>query len=124
MEFDVLPDDDNLARAIITNCVGRNKYLFEFYNMLNSNTIDVKTVALDGKWGCGKTFFVKSTMLLMNKNSKSMLSEKIENLLKNSTDEQAKNLKNQLKNCLIVKLALFIMTLGFMTLINIQLFLF
>lgn len=97
MEFDVLPDDDNLARAIITNCVGRNKYLFEFYNMLNSNTIDVKTVALDGKWGCGKTFFVKSTMLLMNKNSKSMLSEKIENLLKNSTDEQAKNLKNQLK---------------------------
>ncbi len=97
MEFEVLPTDDNLDRAILTDSVERNKYLFEFYNMLNSDAnIGVKTVALDGNWGSGKTFFVKSAILLMNEKSKSRLSEKIEKLLKNSTDEQARNLKNQL----------------------------
>lgn len=97
MEFEVLPTDDNLDRAILTDSVERNKYLFEFYNMLNSDAnIGVKTVALDGNWGCGKTFFVKSAILLMNEKSKSRLSEKIEKLLKNSTDEQARNLKKQL----------------------------
>lgn len=97
MEFEVLPTDDNLDRSILTDCVERNKYLFEFYNMLNSDAnIGVKTVALDGNWGSGKTFFVKSTMLLMNEKSKRKLSEKIENLLKNSADEQARNLKKQI----------------------------
>lgn len=97
MEFEVLPTDDNLDRAILTDSVERNKYLFEFYNMLNSDAnIGVKTVALDGNWGSGKTFFVKSAILLMNEKSKSRLSEKIEKLLKNSTDEQARNLKKQL----------------------------
>lgn len=97
MEFEVLPTDDNLDRSILTDCVERNKYLFEFYNMLNSDAnIGVKTVALDGNWGSGKTFFVKSTMLLMNEKSKRKLSEKIENLLKNSADEQARNLKKQM----------------------------
>ncbi len=56
MEFEVLPTDDNLDRAILTDSVERNKYLFEFYNMLNSDAnIGVKTVALDGNWGSGKT---------------------------------------------------------------------
>ena len=97
MEFEVLPTDDNLDRAILTDSVERNKYLFEFYNMLNSDAnIGVKTVALDGNCGSGKTFFVKSAILLMNEKSKSRLSEKIEKLLKNSTDEQARNLKKQL----------------------------
>ena len=97
MEFEVLPTDDNLDRSILTDCVERNKYPFEFYNMLNSDAnIGVKTVALDGNWGSGKTFFVKSTMLLMNEKSKRKLSEKIENLLKNSADEQARNLKKQI----------------------------
>lgn len=97
MEFEVSPTDDNLDRAILTDSVKRNKYLFEFYNMLNSDAnIGVKTVALDGNWGSGKTFFVKSAILLMNEKSKSRLSEKIEKLLKNSTDEQARNLKKQL----------------------------
>ena len=30
MEFEVLPTDDNLDRAILTDSVERNKYLFEF----------------------------------------------------------------------------------------------
>lgn len=96
MEFEVLPTDDNLDRAILTDSVERNKYLFEFYKMLNSDAnIGVKTVALDGNWGSGKTFFVKSTMLLMNIKSKSKKSE----INANSSKNNIENLLNKLTDC-------------------------
>lgn len=66
MPFEVLPTEDNLIESYSNNSLDRNKYIEQFYKMLTSNTSNFSTISLDGKWGSGKTFFIKHTQLLMS----------------------------------------------------------
>lgn len=66
MPFEVLPTEDNLIKSYSNNSLDRNKYIEQFYKMLTSNSSKVSTISLDGKWGSGKTFFIKHTQLLMS----------------------------------------------------------
>ena len=45
--------------------IDRNKYLNSFINILDK-VKESKIIALDGDWGSGKTWFVKSLEYLMN----------------------------------------------------------
>ena len=56
--YEILPTDKNLVQTLIDDTIGRDSDVFRFVNILNS--IDCSySVALDGRWGSGKTFFVK-----------------------------------------------------------------
>lgn len=66
MPFEVLPTEDNLIESYSNNSLDRNKYIEQFYKMLTSNSSKFSTISLDGKWGSGKTFFIKHTQLLMS----------------------------------------------------------
>ena len=61
-----IPLNDNTIRQIIeNNYIDRNKYLNGLLNILNTIN-ESKIIALDGEWGSGKTWFVKSLEYLLN----------------------------------------------------------
>lgn len=57
--------EDNFLKTLKDDAIGRNKELFRFLSLLdsiNENTV----IALDGDWGCGKTFFVNQAKMLLD----------------------------------------------------------
>ena len=62
---ELLPTNENLIKAFDGDLVGRNKSLYDFVTLLNSIEYDC-SIALEGYWGSGKTFFVKQTQMLLN----------------------------------------------------------
>ena len=66
--YEILPTDKNLVQTLIDDTIGRDSDVFRFVNILNS--IDCSySVALDGRWGSGKTFFVKQAKLVLDANN-------------------------------------------------------
>lgn len=58
------PTFENVANTFLNDSLKRNRFLYKFYDLLNC--IDSPfSICLDGPWGCGKTFFVKQTQLLL-----------------------------------------------------------
>lgn len=79
----LLPTDENLILTIREDALDRNADLNSFCQLLrHSNSMN--SIALDGRWGSGKTFFVKQCALLINaKNSLSNIDKDIaESILK------------------------------------------
>lgn len=73
----LLPTDENLVLTIKENLLDRNSELNSFCHLL-SNSNSMNSIALDGRWGSGKTFFVKQCALLLNaKNSLSNLDKQL-----------------------------------------------
>lgn len=79
----LLPMDENLILTIKENVLDRNADLNSFCQLL-SHSNSMNSIALDGRWGSGKTFFVKQCALLINaKNSLSNIDKDIaESILK------------------------------------------
>lgn len=79
----LLPTDGNLLLTIKEDALDRNADLNSFCHLL-SNQNSMNSIALDGRWGSGKTFFVKQCALLINaKNSLSNIDKDIaESILK------------------------------------------
>lgn len=79
----LLPTDENLLLTIKEDVLDRNAELNSFCHLLSTQN-SMNSIALDGRWGSGKTFFVKQCALLINaKNSLSNLDEDIaESILK------------------------------------------
>lgn len=63
--FELLPTEENLIETLSQDLLGRNKDLVHFYNLLLAQNFS-GSIALNGKWGSGKTFFIKQSMLLIN----------------------------------------------------------
>lgn len=58
--LDKLPTEENLDSVAFADILGRNKFIENFIRLLAS----IKghySIAFDGRWGSGKTFFVKQT---------------------------------------------------------------
>lgn len=63
-KYDLEPTFENIANTFLNDSLKRNRFLYKFYDLLNC--IDSPfSICLDGPWGCGKTFFVKQTQLLL-----------------------------------------------------------
>lgn len=79
----LLPTDENLILTIREDALDRNADLNSFCHLLSTQN-SMNSIALDGRWGSGKTFFVKQCALLINaKNSLSNLDKDIaESILK------------------------------------------
>lgn len=63
--FELLPTEDNLIHTLEKDLLERNKDLKLFYKLLLAQE-GLNSIALDGRWGSGKTFFVKQAILLIN----------------------------------------------------------
>lgn len=79
----LLPTDENLIFTIQEDALDRNADLNSFCQLLSHSNL-MNSIALDGRWGSGKTFFVKQCALLINaKNSLSNIDKDIaESILK------------------------------------------
>ncbi len=67
----LLPTDENLLLTIKEDVLDRNAELNSFCHLLSTQN-SMNSIALDGRWGSGKTFFVKQCALLIN--AKNLLS--------------------------------------------------
>ena len=63
--IDLKPTDENIINTVLTNSMGRNDGVYNFVKMLNSQYGSI-SIAVDGKWGSGKTFFIKQCKLLLD----------------------------------------------------------
>lgn len=91
MKFSLLnPTEENIRETLLNDQLGRNEELRQFVRLLNS--IDGNcTIALDGDWGSGKTFFVKQAQMIIDSfneyKNKKAISEKDEENIKMVKDK-------------------------------------
>lgn len=63
--FELMPTEENLIQALNDDILQRNKDSVYFYDLLMAQEA-AASIAIDGRWGSGKTFFVKQSLLLIN----------------------------------------------------------
>lgn len=86
--YEVLDTEENLVEAYLSDTIGRNIELNSFVELL-TRIDDNMSISIDGKWGSGKTFFVKQTQLILDAHNstsafyQSENGEKVRNLWKN-----------------------------------------
>lgn len=62
--YELQPTHENIIATLADNLIDRNKDVFRFMTLLDSIG-DSCSIALDGKWGSGKTFFVKQLKMIL-----------------------------------------------------------
>lgn len=62
--IELQPTNENILATITDNLIDRNEDAFRFITLLD-NVDDSCSIAIDGKWGCGKTFFVKQIKMIL-----------------------------------------------------------
>lgn len=65
------PTDENIIATLHADKFGRNNYV-KFFSHLLDNIDYNGAIAVDGQWGCGKTFFVKQTIAILQKLNNSL----------------------------------------------------
>lgn len=73
-KLELLPTDENISKTLEIDVIGRNKDVLSFINMLNAINTSF-SIAIDGDWGSGKTFFVKQCACLLNYQNKLKMNE-------------------------------------------------
>ena len=63
--LDLKLNEENIKYVLKNNFINRNKYIVSFLKLINGIE-ENKIIALDGEWGSGKTWFVKSIEYLIN----------------------------------------------------------
>lgn len=63
--YELQPTYENILNTYLQNTINRNTDIHRFISILN--TVEGNTsIALDGRWGSGKTFFVKQVKLILD----------------------------------------------------------
>ncbi len=62
--YEVMSTEENLLRTLKEDTIKRNNNLIAFYHLLQAQEVN-SSIAIDGRWGCGKTFFVKHMIMLI-----------------------------------------------------------
>lgn len=65
INFSTKPTSSNALKMFANDGVERNQYIARFINLLDAIEDDC-TIALDGDWGSGKTFFTKQGKLILD----------------------------------------------------------
>ena len=65
-KFEEKDDEKNLIKTMILDPIERDMELVYFIRLLASMGQDNSIIAVNGKWGSGKTFFLKQFQLLCN----------------------------------------------------------
>lgn len=64
--YSLKPTDENALELLKTDSIQRKKYVQRFAKILSRMEDDCYTVALNGDWGSGKTFFVKQIKMILD----------------------------------------------------------
>lgn len=62
-QYNIEPTDENVLASLREDITGRNAFLAPFLEIIDLSF--VSTLALNGNWGSGKTFFIKQAMMLL-----------------------------------------------------------
>lgn len=65
-KFEEKDSEKNLIKTMVLDPIERNIELVYFIRLLSSMGVDNKIIAVNGRWGSGKTFFLKQFQLLCN----------------------------------------------------------
>lgn len=82
--YDLQPTYENLLNTFTNDTIGRNSDVIHFVDILDSAE-DNCAIALEGKWGSGKTFFVKQTKMVLDAHN---------DFLSNTCEEDRKKIKD------------------------------
>jgi hypothetical protein len=63
--YELQPTYDNIFDTFIEDSIGRDRSLYWFIEIINSIE-DSCSIALEGHWGSGKTFFVKQVKMILD----------------------------------------------------------
>lgn len=63
--YEMLPTKKNLIETLYNDSIDRNKDIVYFYNILQDQE-SASAISIDGRWGSGKTFFVRQTKMVIN----------------------------------------------------------
>ena len=84
----LLPTEENLIRTMKEDLLDRNQELSSLCRFLQLQQ-GMNSIAIDGRWGSGKTFFVKQCALLLNSvNSLSDIEEGIKERVRTTASEK------------------------------------
>lgn len=64
-KYDILPTEENLRKTLKEDSPGRNRDIYSLLKILASQN-GSWSIALNGEWGTGKTFFVKQTQYILD----------------------------------------------------------
>lgn len=62
---ELLPEPENIYQAFKTDSVNRVDLVFDLFEMINTPSFEISSIAIDGQWGSGKTFFIQMLMMLI-----------------------------------------------------------
>jgi len=62
----IISSDINVIQCLNKNTLNRNQYVYKFVELLASLDSPL-SIALNGEWGSGKTFFVKEVKMILEK---------------------------------------------------------
>ena len=62
-QYNIEPTDENILAALRQDITGRNAALAPFLEIIDHASLS--SLALNGDWGSGKTFFIKQAMMLL-----------------------------------------------------------
>lgn len=82
--YDLQPAYENLRDTLVKDAIERNSDVVRFVSVLDSIE-DNCSIALEGQWGSGKTFFVKQTKMMLDAHNDFLpcLQENDRNLIRN-----------------------------------------
>ena len=64
-KYEMLPTEENIIETLYNDPINRNQDIVYFYNILQAQEL-ASSIAIDGRWGSGKTFFVRQTKMVIN----------------------------------------------------------
>ena len=65
MSLELKPTDENIRSTFETDLISRNSDVLRMVSLLE-NIDGGASIALDAKWGAGKTFFVKQVKMVLD----------------------------------------------------------
>ena len=83
------PTEENVLKLLKRNPIGRTEDVLRFVELLSNMEDACYSIALNGEWGSGKTFFVKQVQLILDaQNPQSSISEETRTEIKGIVQNQ------------------------------------
>ena len=94
--LELQPTFENLKNAYLEDSIGRNLEINKFIELLDMLE-DGTTICIDGKWGSGKTFFVRQTKMVLDafNDFSSNLSDEDKEEIKKTWLKHSRNIKQE-----------------------------
>ena len=64
-KYDIQPTEENIKESLKDNVTGRNENVYQLLQLLNHQE-GSWSIAINGDWGSGKTFFVKQCKYVLD----------------------------------------------------------